>query len=67
MDYVELMEAVGCPPFATHECPSCERAVRCDIVRGGSHCWCFDVKSQLRDLEMYEACLCKKCLTEHTT
>lgn len=68
MDYVELMEAVGCMPIATHNCPRCEKASRCDIMRGENRCWCFDVKNQVRDLYVYdELCLCKKCLTEHTT
>lgn len=66
MDYTKLMEAVGVQPAVTHNCPECHGPAKCDIMRGESVCWCFNVQSQARTLENYDVCMCKKCLTTYT-
>ena len=62
MTRMDMIRKVGDTSPFTHNCPVCASAVRCDITRGKSTCWCFTVQAQIREAEWDGLCLCTGCL-----
>lgn len=53
--------------LSTHDCPVCTGPAYCAMEDGksASSCWCMDVKDvrmTLESVDMYGACLCRRCL-----
>lgn len=59
-------------PRVSDPCPVCGEDNRCEIARGSSHCWCFEVEVAPEARSpvgegLDTSCLCPKCLGELVT